>query len=327
MDSDKPYVWCVRAEFGTYANHFTEGGFIGIGWLGVLNLSKASSRDDVYPAYKNAFPKETSNVVIGQQVGQISRFLFELQGGDFVITPDQNTEYLHFGRLTSQPPYFDASPTDGCPYNHRRHVVWCTELLKRNEFSVPFQNTIRSSLTVFSISQREEFLEKIGVMQHSTGKKGSLVDPYEAVLKQILQLNDKEFEILVKDLLNAMGFEESKVTGKVGDGGVDVQGELNIANMAKVKLFVQAKRYRLGSKISANTVKQLRSAIPTDGQGAFITTSDYQRAAADVAIENGFPRIGLINGRQLVDLLIEHWDDLSEGLQAKLGLKKGLVIV
>ena len=327
MGQELPNVWCVRAEFGVYANHFIQGGFVGIGWIDKIDLSKAASKDDVYPAFKKTYPKEKSNIVIGQQVGQISRFLFELHGGDFVITPSLDTEYLHFGRITPQSPYFEPVPTDGCPYNHRRHVVWCNELVKRNEFSVPFQNTIRSSLTVFSISQREEFLEMIGFIRHGTGLKGANTDPYDAVIEQILKLNDKEFEILVKDLLNAMGFEESKVTGKVGDGGVDVQGELNIANMAKVKLFVQAKRYKLGSKISASTVRQLRQAIPSDGQGAFITTADYQRAAADVAIENGFPRIGLVNGRQLVDLLLEQWDDLTKDLQTKLGLKKGLVSI
>ncbi len=25
-------VWCIRAEYGTYANHFVKGGFIGIGY-------------------------------------------------------------------------------------------------------------------------------------------------------------------------------------------------------------------------------------------------------------------------------------------------------
>jgi len=35
-------------------------------------------------------------------------------------------------------------------------------------------------------------------------------------------------------------------------------GELNVANLAKVKVFVQAKRYKQGTKITANTVKQLR---------------------------------------------------------------------
>ena len=112
-----------------------------------------------------------------------------------------------------------------------------------------------------------------------------------------------------------------------GDGGVDATGELNVAGLAKVKVFVQAKRYKLGSKVNANTVKQLRQAIPFGGQGAFITTADFQDAAANVALESGFPRIGLINGRQLTDLLIEHWADIPPEFRERLGLKPGLVRV
>ncbi len=67
-------------------------------------------------------------------------------------------------------------------------------------------------------------------------------------------------------------------------------------------------------------------AIPSGGQGAFITTADYQRKAYDVATDSGYPRIGLINGRQLVDLLVEHWKDMPEEFQSKLGLKTGLVL-
>lgn len=90
---------------------------------------------------------------------------------------------------------------------------------------------------------------------------------------------------------------------------------------------MQAKRYKLGQRISANTVKQLRTAIPLGGQGAFITTADFQAAAQGIAIEVGFPRIGLINGRQLVDLLVEHWQDIPNEFQARLGLRVGLVKV
>ncbi len=115
------------------------------------------------------------------------------------------------------------------------------------------------------------------------------------MLEQVLELDAKEFEILVGHLLTALGFEGSEVTGKPGDEGVDATGELNVAGLAKVKVFVQAKRYKLGSKVNAATVKQLRQAIPFGGQGAFITTADFQGAAADVALEQGFPRIGLIH--------------------------------
>jgi len=131
--------------------------------------------------------------------------------------------------------------------------------------------------------------------------------------------------MLVGHLLTALGFEGSEVIGKTGDGGVDATGELNVANLAKVKVYVQAKRYKLGAKVTTNTVKQLRQAIPFGGQGAFITTSDFQSGAAEVALEPGFPRIGLINGRQVVDLLIEHWNDIPQEFKERLGLKQGLV--
>jgi restriction endonuclease Mrr len=160
---------------------------------------------------------------------------------------------------------------------------------------------------------------------HVTQKNSHAYDPYVSVLEQILELNANEFEILVGHLLTALGFEESQVTGKTGDGGVDATGTLNVANLAKVKVFVQAKRYKLGSKINAGVVKQLRTAIPNGGQGAFITTADFQTAATEVANEAGFARIGLINGRQLVDLLVIHWNDIPQEFRERLGLRIGLI--
>ena len=320
-------VYCVRAEFGTYTKHFLEGGYVAIGWIANTDLSQISTRDELYPLYKTEHPDDKSNIVIGQQVGQIARFLLEMKAGDYVITPAADTELLHYGEIVPAPSYFYAKPDDGCPYRHRRHVKWKSDSLKRSSFSVPFQNTIRSSLTVFAISQRDEFFTTIGRKDLVDTPRSAAYDPYSAVLEQILLLDDKEFEILVGHLLTALGFDDPEVTGKVGDGGVDATGELNVANLAKVKVFVQAKRYKLGAKISANVVKQLRTAIPFGGQGAFITTASYQSAAADVALEPGFPRIGLISGRQLVDLLVEHWDDIPQEFQERLGLKRGLVLV
>jgi restriction system protein len=318
-------VWCVRAEFGTYTKPFVEGDYVAIGWMPNSDLSLIRSRDELYPLYKAEHADDTSNIVIGQQVGQIARFLLDIQAGDYVITPAADTEWLHYGKIAPDPSYVYAAGNDGCPYRHRRRVSWAPQRLKRGDFSVPFQNTIRSSLTVFAISQRDEFLSAIGESSLGPKPAAALYDPYRVVLEQVLELDDKEFEILVGHLLTALGFEGSEVTGKTGDGGVDATGELNVANLAKVKVFVQAKRYKLGSKINASTVKHLRQAIPFGGQGAFITTADYQGAAADVALEAGFPRIGLINGRQLVDLLIEHWSDIPPEFRERLGLKPGLV--
>ena len=320
-------VWCVRADGGTYTEYFLRGGFAGIGWREIdRDLSSISSRDDLYPVVRAAYPDIQSPIVIGNSVGQIARFLLEIKAGDYIITPAADTEWLHYGQVKIDPSYFYFTEDDGCPYRHRRHVTWAQERLRRGDFSVPFQNTIRSSLTVFAVSQLDEFMAAIGHSDFSGRPVAAQYDPYRVVLEQILKLDDKEFEILVGHLLTALGFDGSEVTGKTGDGGVDATGELSAANLAKVKVFVQAKRYKLGAKISAGTVKQLRQSIPFGGQGAFITTADFQVAAANTALEPGFPRIGLINGRQLVDLLVEHWDDIPAEFRERLGLKQGLVL-
>ena len=319
-------VWVVRAEFGKHTNNFLDGEYVAIGWIPNKDLGAVKDIYELHDLYREAHPDDTSKYVIGTQVGQIRRFLLEMALGDYVITPAADTEWIHYGQIQDEDSsYYYSSDDDGCPFRHRRHVNWAEKALSRSEFSVPFQHTVRSSLTVFEVSHQEEFLTKIGrsdlvPIQESVG-----YDSYSVVLDQILELNSKEFEILVEHLLTALGFEGTEVTGKSGDGGVDVIGNLNASNIANVKLFVQAKRHKPGSRVRATDVLKLRQAIPFGGQGAFITTADYQSGAVDVALETGFPRIGLINGKQLVDLLVEHWNDIPEEFRDRLNLKPGLV--
>lgn len=323
--SENIELYCVRAEFGTYTKQFIDGNYVAIGWLPKNDLSNITSREELYPLYKMEYPKDTSNVVIGQQVGQIARFLLEMKTGDFVITPAQDTEFIYYGVVEANAYHF-SNGSDGCPYLHRKTVKWHKEPIQRSQFSVPFQNTIRSSLTVFYISHKKNFFTVIGKPELVPDSEKKIeFDYYTSILNKILELDDQEFEILITHILNALGFEGSEHKGKVGDGGVDATGELNVANMAKIKLFVQAKRYKLGSRINANVVKALRANIPAGGQGAFITTADYQKAAKEIAVEQGFPRIGLINGEQLVDILAEHWNDIPVEFREKLSLKIGLV--
>lgn len=319
-----PNIYCVRAEYGTYTQSFIEGNYVGIGWLEENDLSQILNRDELYELYKNQYPNDKSNVVIGQQVGQIARFILEIKPGDFVITPDKDTDFIYYGVIENQ--YYYDNQSDNCPFVHRKKVKWNKSKIQRSQFSVPFQNSIRSSLTVFKVNHKKNFFTTIGKPQFvPENEKIVEFDYYKSILNKILELDPQEFEILITHILNALGFEGSEHRGRVGDGGVDATGELNVSNLAKIKLFVQAKRYKLGAKINANVVKALRSNIPAGGQGAFITTADYQNKAKEVAVEQGFPRIGLINGEQLVDILAENWDEIPEEFKEKLNLKVGLI--
>ena len=319
-------VWCVRAKFGEYADNFRNGGYVALDYSIAEKYPIGKGREAFTDIYKKYNPSDKSPIVIGQQVGQITRFSESMKPGDYVITPSSNTDELYYGKVADEPYYFVAEPDDGCPYRHRRKVKWSKETALRSMFSVPFQNTIRSSLTVFAVSQVTEFLTTIDAEGDESLEAIPAYDQTKSVLERILLLDAKEFEILVSYLLTAVGFEETEVTGKTGDGGVDVTGTLNVFNLAEVRVYVQAKRYKLGNKISTGVVKKLRMAIPSGGQGVFITTADFQRLAYSAATEAGFPRIGLINGRQLVDLLVGHWKNIPSDFQSKLGLKIGLIL-
>ncbi len=320
-------LFCVRAEFGKYSDNFVKGGYVGIGWLDGVDLSSAKSRDDIEELFKKHNPMQKNQNVIGQQTGQISRFVFDLKTGDYVITPSEENEYLYYGEVVDGKYHFEI-PNDGCHYHHRKKVKWENERLQRSLFSVPFQNTIRSTLTIYSIKHQNEFFNIIGKKALVVSEEIKAHDSNSTlVLNRILQLDAFEFELLVTKLLEAVGFD-SKHTGKSGDGGVDAEGELDMYGMAKIHVIVQAKRYQPGTKINKKTVKELRQSIPNDAQGVFITTADYDKEALKIAVEPGFQRIGTINGKQLVDLLSEKWEDLDldEEMRAKLGLKRGLIV-
>src|SRR5690606_20027917 len=95
------------------------------------------------------------------QVGQIARFLLDIKAGDYVITPAQNTEFIRYG-IVEENAYFYVDNSDGCPFRHRKRIKGNKAPIQRSQFSVPFQNTIRSSLTVFYISHKTNFFTTIG---------------------------------------------------------------------------------------------------------------------------------------------------------------------
>ena len=151
-------VWRVLAEFGEYTDEFVVGGYAGIGWIPEKDLSKIYEKGELRRLFRKAHPENTSPNFIGAQVGQVARFLLEIKPDDYIVTPTSNSALLRYGRVISVP-YYESSPTDGCPYPHRRKVQWAQQPFNRKDLSPPFQNTLKfAQLTVSRIKHREEFL-------------------------------------------------------------------------------------------------------------------------------------------------------------------------
>ena len=128
----------------------------------------------------------------------------------------------------------------------------------------------------------------------------------KALHKQLLAIDPSQFEELVAQLLAEMGFEMVEVTKLSGDGGIDVRGVLVIGDVIRIKMAVQVKRWKTKNNIQAPIVQQVRGSLGAHEQGLIITTSNFSTGAIKEAAQPDKTPIALMNGEQLVMLLMEH---------------------
>ena len=118
------------------------------------------------------------------------------------------------------------------------------------------------------------------------------------------EMDPKTFEHLVGELLIALGFEDVNVTRYVGDRGIDVRATLSVGGVTDVKTAIQVKRYTTSS-IGAPTVRELRGGLGPHDRGLIITLSRFSRDAKREASEPDRSPISLVDGQELIELLIQ----------------------
>jgi restriction system protein len=118
------------------------------------------------------------------------------------------------------------------------------------------------------------------------------------------------FEEVVVQLLLAMNYgggiaNAGQVLGRSGDGGVD--GVIKEDRLGLDAVYIQAKRYRDESTIGRPHIQAFVGALSSKKvrKGVFITLSSFSREAQEYIKEVDY-RIVLIDGEQLVQLMIEH---------------------
>lgn len=124
------------------------------------------------------------------------------------------------------------------------------------------------------------------------------------MLTWLKELAPHVFEQVIYRLLAAIGFEDLDLTTPGNDGGIDVRGTLNVGDTIRTRIAVQAKRWE--NNVQRPVVQQVRGSLGTHEQGLIITTSDFSKGAKEEAQRSNASPIGLMNGEELVNLLIEN---------------------
>lgn len=124
------------------------------------------------------------------------------------------------------------------------------------------------------------------------------------MLQELKRLPPAGFEVFAKDLLEAYGFEDMKVTSVSRDGGIDGHGKLKVG-LAYLNVAFQCKRWTK-AHIHRPEIDRFRGAAQGRyEQGIFLTTSSFSQGAIDVTTQPGAIPIVMLDGKAIVNLMIE----------------------
>jgi len=139
------------------------------------------------------------------------------------------------------------------------------------------------------------------LIENAFGRLDALLQ--DQLLEQLRGMDPYKFEHVVADLLAAMGYGQTTVTKKSGDGGVDAIVDEDSLGLSRI--YAQAKRYAETNVVHQQEMTNFLGAMARDNiaKGIFVTTSSFARDVKDMVAGRS---IVLIDGRRLSQLLIRH---------------------
>jgi len=307
--------YLVRVGEGSkYVEEARCGNFIAVGWNEVPDITTLGSLEKIKTALEKTSYQYTP-AQVATQAGQLFRFAIEMQNDDIVISPIGEGEYV-VGKVGNY--YFDKKPGNGCPYKHRRKVEWQKESIFKEDMSTNLAYSLGATLTIFSLDKYAPEIESLisGTKYTPADKPQRIRD---MVLNGLLELDGREFEEFIKDLLEIVGFS-SETTQYVADKNIDVNGTLNAEGLANITLRIQVKRVR--GIISNKEILALRGALKQEEHGCYITLSTFSKSAIEEAHAFGKIPIKLIDGEDIAGLVLRHFDEIDEKYKITFGIKR-----
>jgi restriction system protein len=142
------------------------------------------------------------------------------------------------------------------------------------------------------------------------------VNAYNNLQKKTLRtrlaaIRPQRFEQLVRELLEAMGYENIEVVKDSGDHGLTLVTDVPVGILTGREVI---RVYRRQKNIGTPTIEQLREALPQlkASRATCITTGKFARSCSETALQANAVPVVLIDGGCLVNLFFKHRVGLTE---------------
>lgn len=131
------------------------------------------------------------------------------------------------------------------------------------------------------------------------------VERIERIRRRLLEMEPRQFEFFIKDLLVHCGFNDVCVTKYSSDGGIDVIARTGGRLWVFEPVLVQVQAKRWLHSVGRKEVAELRGSLQPFARGTILTTSHFSKAAINEANETGKNPIGLVDGTRLGQVVLD----------------------
>lgn len=327
MNYENATLWGVHAgRTGDADTLFLKHSVIAIGWSKMGDLNQLSPTREAFKLrYAEVFP-EAKDGAIPVSAGQLFRFVYEMQEGDLVVYPSKRDRKIHIGQVIGG---YEFDPAYEPTYPNRRPVRWLKEL-PRTHFTQGALYEVGSGMSLFQVSTYAE--EFIAALEGRAASQPIAEDETVALVAEDIEQTTRDFVLkqlsrelkghpladFVADLLETMGYQ-TRISPPGPDQGIDIVAHRDELGFEPPIIKVQVKS---GSgSVGAPIVQALYGNVSGNREfGLFVALGTFTSQAQNFARVKS--NLRLIDGEGLVDLILQHYEDLDSRYKGLLPLKR-----
>lgn len=318
-------IWGIHVTGVEGDAMYREKGLIGIGWHGIGDLGElAPNREAFKAAVGPHFPDKTRGYIINA-ASQLYRFCHEMKPDDWIVYRSRFDRQVYVGKITG-PYHFDENASK--EYPNIRSIKW----MKHFSPSLVSQGALHelgSALTLFQLKNYGE--EFIAALEGKSVAADNTIDETVAMVAKEIQQTTEDFILkelarhlkghglqpFIANLLRTMGYRtlESK---RGPDEGVDIIAHRDELKLEPPIIKVQVKSGE--GNVGRPETQALIGSLSPGEYGLLVTIGGFSNQAKDFAKSKS--SIRLLDGEGLVELIMEHYEDLEPRYKALIPLKR-----
>lgn len=319
-------VWGIHAgRTGDADSLFLTRHRIALGWAKVGNLANLpADREAFKEIVGNAYPDKKPGA-IRNNAGQLFRFVHEMGVGDLVAYSSKRDRQVHLGGVEGS---YEYDPSTEPGYPHQRRVKWLRSF-PRTKFSQGALYELGSAMSLFQVKNyADEFIGALeGQPPYQPPGKDETVAPFaeeieettrDFVLKQLAtELKGHPLAEFVAHLLNGMGYH-TRVSPEGPDAGIDILAHKDELGFEPPIIKVQVKSGE--GTVGDPVVSAMAGKVASNEFGLLVTLGAFTTQAKNFARSK--TNLRLIDGDELVDLILQHYEKLDARYKGLIPLKR-----